>query len=113
MYDLLSQHALAEAVPERSTAALRHCLLTLDIGLELLRLRAIADDRATPAPVASILDYALRGSVRVASLPAAAAHLQKAEEAVLRQSNGAIAEEAAAALRMISGCVSAWDKAAA
>jgi uncharacterized membrane protein YccC len=113
MYDLLSQHALAEAVPERSTAALRHCLLTLDIGLELLRLRAIADDRATPAPVASILDDALRGSVRVASLPAAAAHLQKAEEAVLRQSNGAIAEEAAAALRMISGCVSAWDKAAA
>ncbi|WP_158806872.1 FUSC family protein [Beijerinckia sp. L45] len=114
MYDLLSQHALAEAAPGRSTAALRHCLLTLDIGLEILRLRAIADDAATPSWVATIIADVLRGSIRAVSRSVAADSLRSAAEALLTQGHGRcpVAEDAAAALQIIIGCVVAWDQAA-
>ena len=117
MYDQLNRSALAQVPGRTSSHVLRRCLLTLDIGLDLLRLHSFLRSRVRPLPDAliPIIDGALNafgksglseaGSDAMAEGARAAVTLAKDLDDPAQKR---LAMRSAAAMDVIARCSTAW-----
>ncbi len=117
MYDLLNRSALAQRPGPAASTLLRHCLLALDIGLDLLRLQSFLRSRVRPIPeaLAATIEGALAdfrreglsaaGSQALAQRARAAAALAHDFSEPLQQR---LAIRSAAAMDVIARCCTAW-----
>ncbi len=117
MYDLLNRWALAQMPNRKSSTALRRCLLTMDMGLDLLRLQAFlrSQVRPVPNPLAEVIRGALGDIARLGISEAAGAAMERGAAAAMDLAKSftdpgqkRLAMRSAAAMDVIARCSEAW-----
>lgn len=117
MYDQLNRWALAQVPNRKASTGLRRCLLTLDMGLDLLRLQTFLRSRVRPPPAGlmAVINGALDDFARQGITETAAAAMERAATAAMGLA-GALSDPAekrlavrsAAAMDVIARCCRAW-----
>ncbi|HEY1722281.1 MAG TPA: FUSC family protein [Magnetospirillaceae bacterium] len=117
MYDMLNRSAMARVPGRMSSLVLRRCLLTLDIGLDLLRLQSFARSRLLPVPepLAAVIRRALEDFSTAGITESGGATMAQAAKAALAMASTfsepahqRLALRSAAAMDVIARCCAAW-----
>jgi len=117
MYDQLNRSTLAQLPNRRSSTVLRRCLLTLDIGLDILRLHSFLRSRLRPIPdsLAAIVRAALDEFGRNGVTEAGGQAMARATAAAIAlagelddPAQKRMAVRCAAAMDVITRCSMAW-----
>lgn len=117
MYDQLNRWALAQMPNRKSSTALRRCLLTLDMGLDLLRLQTFLRSQVRPLPdaLADVIRGVLDDFARQGITETAAAVMASGAAAAVTAARGfsdpgqkRLAMRSAAAMDVIARCCEAW-----